>query len=174
MRWETLKIEIMSSKDLVQFSNPGWEAERTDAIVRARLLCGWKTSAVCLPASYSYHHLFTNVYNIYDYFLYIFLMYRSGCGSKLFQHMLADQRADPRWDYHLFLSFEEQIRYYCKLSSILIEKALARMNPVNIMSWANSYLLSMFVHWVKNVPPGIWPSTAQASNWSRSWGSTTA
>ena len=28
-------------------------------------------------------------------------MYRSGCGSKLFQHMLADQRAHPRWDYHL-------------------------------------------------------------------------
>ena len=66
------------------------------------------------------------------------------------------------------LCFEEQIKYYCELSSILIEKALARMNLVNIMSWANSNLLSMSVHSVKHIPLGIWLSTAQASNWSRS------
>ena len=109
-----------------------------------------------------------NVYSICDYF-FIYCKCTGLAAAANFFNTCLQTNEQTQGEIIIFvLSFEEQIRYYCKLSSILIEKNLARMNPVNIMSWAKSDLLSMFVHWVKNVPPGIWPSTAQASNWSRS------
>ena len=109
-----------------------------------------------------------NVYSICDYF-FIYCKCTGLAAAANFFNTCSQTNEQTQGEIIIFvLSFEEQIKYYCKLSSSLIEKALARMNPVNIMSWANSDLLSMFVQWVKNVPPGIWLSTAQASNWSRS------
>ena len=109
--------------------------------------------------------MFTTYVIIFD----IYCKYTGLAAAANFFNTCSQTNEQTQGEIIIFvLSFEEQIRYYCKLSSILIEKTHARMNPVNIMSWAKSDLLSMFVHWVKNVPPGIWPSTAQASNWSRS------